>query len=277
MPSVLAHLPRLELGLPARWTDQDGPVLQRWLDNDRRLIATGGRVWDEWWVHWHGLATFWFGEAGVVRANPIGPGLEHDVCDVFTRAIVPMVLLARGFEALHASAVMDASGVIGLCGLSGTGKSTLAMALANCGSVHFADDTVVYRVIGGEPVAVGLPFTVRVDASAHAAAGRSPERSRNSNAASLSVPLKRIYQLARDASLDPVTPVILPVPPEKRFAALLAHAHPFEMGTTGRRRAFLENLMALARTVDVWECRFAPDLEALPSLTAVIRNHLSEA
>jgi hypothetical protein len=56
---------------------------------------------------------------------------------------------------------------------------------------------------------------------------------------------------------------------------LLAHAHPFDMGSDDRRRAFFENLMAFVRHVDVWECRFAPDLEALPSLAAEIQAHAS--
>jgi hypothetical protein len=49
------------------------------------------------------------------------------------------------------------------------------------------------------------------------------------------------------------------------------------MGGAGRQRDFLERLMTLTRTVDVWECRFAPDLGALRPLAAAIRGHAAGA
>lgn len=277
MASVLVSLPRLEVGPPASGeTLPLGPTLQRWEDGAGRLIATGGRGGDGWWMHWSGLATYRFGEAGDVSAEPIRAGLEREVHDIFTRAVMPVVLLARGFEVLHASAVLGPSGVIGLCGISGTGKSTLAFALTATGLPHYADDTVVYRLVGDQPVALSIPFPVRVEVPAHLAVGLGATPRPPSVGSSRSAPFKRIYQLARDATLDPLSPTFVPLPPEKRFPLLLAHAHPFDMGTRERRRAFLENLMTLARTVDVWECRFAPDLAALPSLAAAIRTHISQ-
>lgn len=268
---MVVPLPRLEVSEPETpGTDAPGPVLQRWEDNDGRVVATGGPSGDGWWMRWSGLATYWFGEAGNVRAEPMRPGLDPEVRDIFTRAVVPVVLLARGFEALHASAVLGPSGVIGFCGNSGTGKSTVAFAVSATGLHHFADDTVVYRVVGGQPVAASIPFPVRVDLSQHAAI---PDGRRSQNIRS--APIHRIYQLRRDATLDPPQPVFVEISPESRFQVALTHAHPFDMGTPARRRAFLENLMTLAALVEIWECRFAPDLEALPSLAASIRAHAS--
>ena len=63
------------------------------------------------------------------------------------------------------------------------------------------------------------------------------------------------------------------VPPAKRFDLLLTHAHPFDMGPPARRRAFITNVMTVARVVDVWECHFAPDVESLPSLAGAIKRH----
>ena len=79
------------------------------------------------------------------------------------------------------------------------------------------------------------------------------------------------------SSSTPAAPPSCDVPAARRFEVLLTHAHPFEMGSEDRRRAFIENLMTLARTVDVCECRFAPDLAALPSLADSIRRHAATA
>jgi hypothetical protein len=266
----------LDLGSPG----PDRPpsaVRQQWLDHEGRLIATGGRLGDAWWMHWRGLATFWFGDAGPVRAEPVRPELEQDLHDIFLRGVVPVVLLARGFEALHASAVVEPAGVIALCATSGTGKSTIALSIASAGARHFADDTVVYQVIGGRPVASGLPFPVRVEPDARQAVDLAERDSLSSMPSAGSAPFHRIYHLVRDSGLDPADPIFSPVPPERRFELLLAHAHPFDMGGEDRRRSFMEHLLTLARTVAVHECRFAPELAALPSLAAAIRAHAAGA
>jgi hypothetical protein len=241
---MVPALPALDIGSPG----PDRPssaVQQQWLDHEGRLIATGGRLGDAWWMHWRGLATFWFGDAGPVRAEPVRPELDDDLRDIFFRGVVPVVLLARGFEALHASAVVEPAGVIAL---SGTGKSTIALAIASAGARHFADDTVVYQVTGERPFASGLPFPVRVEGAARQAVDFVDADSSSSMSAAGSAPIHRVYHLVRDLSLDPADPIFAPVPPERRFELLLAHAHPFEMGGDDRRRSFMEHLLTLARS-----------------------------
>ena len=88
--------------------------------------------------------------------------------------------------------------------------------------------------------------------------------------------LTRVYLLKRDYGLAPSTPVFARIPAVERFERLLTHAHPFEMGGAARHREFLENVLSLARTVDVWECRFAPDLTALSRFAATVRAHIAE-
>jgi hypothetical protein len=255
-----------------------GDVRQRWFDNDGRLIASGGRGNDRcgnarWWMHWGGLSIFWFGDAGNVTAEPVTSDLAPQVRDAFARGVTPVVLLARGFEALHASGVLHPRGVIGFCGTSGTGKSTLALALSTRGLPHFADDTIVYEPAGPDrPLALALPSSVRVDSTARFAAG--PRRASSQQVPRAGwAPIHRIYHLVRDVTIEPRTPQLSPIDPARRFERLLAHAHPFEMGSDDRRRAFFKNLLAFAGHVEVWECRFAPALEALPSLAARIQEH----
>lgn len=253
-----------------------GAVMQRWLDNDGRLVATGGRLRGRWWMHWRGLATFWFTENGAVSAEPAAGAVESELRDVFVRGVVPTVMLARGFEAIHAGAILEAGGVVGVCANSGTGKSTIALALAASGAGHYADDTLLYSVSGGRPVASRLPFPVRVDASARAAVGMLPMEATNQKLLPSEAPIHRIYHLVRDDKLSPSRPLFVDVPVSARFEILLTHAHPFDMGDDDRRRAFVENLMTLAREVDICECRFAPDLAALPSLAESLRDHATK-
>ena len=247
--------------------------MQRWLDNEGRLVATGGRLRGCWWMHWRGLATFWFKEDGPVRAEPARGAVEADLRDIFVRGVAPTVMLARGFEGLHASALLEPGGVVGLCATSGTGKSTLSLALASSGAGHFADDTLMYRIADGRPIGFRLPFPVRVDASALAALSNRPALESVPGVLPREAPIHRIYHLVRDNSLDPTRPAFIPVPLSRRFEVLLTHAHPFDLGDEDRRRAFIENLMTLARTVEVCECRFAPDLAALPALADSLRGH----
>ena len=253
-----------------------GAVMQRWLDNEERLVATGGRLRGCWWMHWRGLATFWFNDEGAVRAEPAKGASESDLRDIFVRGVVPTVLLARGYEGLHAAAIVEAAGVIGLCATSGTGKSTISLALASSGASHFADDTLMYRVDVGTPIAQRLPFPVRVDAPARAALGDVDSSDPARASVPWQAPLHRIYHLVRDRNVDARRPEFVSIPVTRRFEVLLTHAHPLDMGDEERRRAFIENLMTLARTVEVCECRFAPDLAALPSLAESIRGHAAK-
>jgi len=250
--------------------------MQRWLDNEGRLVATGGRLRGRWWMHWRGLATFWFTEDGAVTAEPAKGATDAELRDIFVRGVVPTVMLARGFEALHAGAILEASGVVGLCANSGTGKSTISLALAASGAGHFADDTLLYRVDGDRAVATRLPFPIRVDGPARAALGGLPADAAGPTAMPGEAPIHRIYHLVRDEKLDPKRPAFASVPVSARFEVLLTHAHPFDMGDEDRRRAFIEHLMTLARNVEVCECRFAPDLAALPLLTESLRDHAAK-
>lgn len=249
-----------------------GRVRQQWFDNAARLVASGGRDLGLWWIHWHGLATFWFGDTGDVFVEPVAEGRLVQIDDVFARGVIPVVLLARGYEALHASAVEQAGGVTAFCARSGTGKSTLALAFAQSGPAHFADDTLLYDISKDGPVAFSLPFPVRVDDQARrAAATSSPETTVAQPPANATI--HRIYDLTRDDRLEPGVPRFAEIAAPRRFERLLAHAHPFEMAGDERRRAFTERLLALARDVEVWECRFAPSLDALRPLVDGIRRH----
>ena len=268
--------PRLDIEAPGVHSPEPpGVVAQQWVDHAGRLIATGGRTGSTWWMHWPELATFLFDDEGPVRARPARAGLQPTIRDSFVRGVTPVVLLSRGYEGLHASGIRCDRGLVGLVGASGTGKSTTAFALASLGADHFADDTVIYSVDDGAPLARRLPFPVRVESAAAQAIGAAPGQAEHPSPDT--APFVRIYQLVRDTSLDATRPALEPVSRERRFELLLAHAHPFDMGGAQRRRRFIESVMTLARDVDVWTCRFNPRLDALPVFAAALRDHIDRA
>jgi hypothetical protein len=131
----------------------------------------------------------------------------------------------------------------------------------------------VYRVVNARTMAFRLPSPIRVDAAGRQASAVTAIPESLLIPPATVAPLQRVYVLSRDASLNPATPTFSAVPVSRRFETLLTHAHPFEMGSETRRRAFIEHLMAVSAQTDVWHCRFAPSLDALPQLASQVRAH----
>ena len=109
-PRSLADLPELVIDRGHSTREPPARSRQTWRDNNGRLVATGGHEGQSWWMDWPGLATFRFGEQGPVVAAPVTHNRDVEIRDVFVRGVLPVVLLARGCEALHASAVAIGDG-----------------------------------------------------------------------------------------------------------------------------------------------------------------------
>jgi hypothetical protein len=268
--------PRLEISSrvchPAR--PDVGLVRQRWLDVHGALVATGGTNPDGWWMSWPHLATYTFGTEGDVLAYPAGGSNPENIADSYARGVLPIVLLAREYEALHASGVSCDGHLTAFCAASGTGKSSLALAVAAQSGEHWADDTVILQSTPGRLDGVSLPFPARVDDAVRSCLGDRARRVRVV-APGRRAPLRRVYLLVRDRAVDPLCPVFTDVPAAQRFARLLAHAHPFDLAAADRRRRMIERLMHAAATASVCELRFGPSLAALPTLAARVRDHMA--
>jgi hypothetical protein len=269
--------PRLDVSTSA-WhpvLPDGGPVRQHWRDADGSLVATGGADHDGWWMHWPALGTYVFGESGPVVAYPCPGSNRGALLDSYTRGVVPVVMLARGCEALHASAVLTAAGVVAFCALSGTGKSSLALALAVRGLPLWADDTVALAPDGDDVESVALPFPVRADDAVRTALGRPAEWPSVEPGGRR--PLCRVYFLTRDVTLDARCPELTPLSGGSRFERLLAHAHPFDLASDRRRRVMIERLLIIAGAIPMYELRFAPSLGHLPLLARSVSAHLCPA
>lgn len=239
-------------------------LARTWRDSDDRVCAEGYVGSQTWWMRWPGVATFRCDRAGQVEAFA-DAGIDPDrVLDLYERTLQPLALQALGWEALHASAVHLGDGVVAFCGERGTGKSTIAYALAARGYRQAADDTLVFEPAANTVEALVLPFVPRLRPEAAALLRPSGQNEGAiGSGSSTTVPLKAIVVLTRS---EEITPVMSRLEGGAAFAAILAHAHCFDPDDPVTRRRVLEHYLEAAAAVPVYSLRFAPGLEGLPRL-----------
>jgi hypothetical protein len=166
VPQPATGLPSLELELqtPAQledaWSGSASPRPWRGRLGDGEVFA----------VEWgrEGDLRFAYGERARFLLDRAGGHLgcapqnaqDFDWLRVLITRVLPNVSLARGREALHASAVETPTGVLAVAAPSGMGKSTLATEMLGRGCPLFADDTVVLERRDGEVLGhPGSPHT----------------------------------------------------------------------------------------------------------------------
>jgi hypothetical protein len=194
--------------------------------------------------------------------------------DTYHHCALPLILPALGTSVLHASGVVGPNGVAAFCGASGTGKSTIAAALARRGYALWADDAVAVDVAGPRPITIPLPFASRLrpDAArwlgdAGTGAGPTARRTRDEQP----TPLALLCMLRR--APDAREPVVI----ERLEAALacqaaLGHAYCFSVKDPAQKRRTIESYLVLTSRVPAYEVRFRPDLEQLPTLLDAIEG-----
>src|SRR3990172_8170301 len=82
-----------------------------WRDPEGRPSAYGYGDGEGWMIAVPGVAAFRFGAYGGVAAAGYPGAGRRRICEVYHRAILPLVLQYRGREVLHASAVFTPRGV----------------------------------------------------------------------------------------------------------------------------------------------------------------------
>ena len=220
-------------------------------------------------VEWPDLAVFAFVPGGSDVQVWLGPEARHEeVGDVFRRRLLPIILQAGAWQALHASAVRGPGGAIALCGRSTAGKSTLAYALAQAGWPQLADDALLFRQDAGRIWTRGLPFVPRLRRDARERFGEPP----GAEPFDTDLPLRALCLLTRDASLtDPI--VLRPVPPSEAFSAVLAHAHCFNPLDPAHTARLVADYMTFAKAVPVVHLHYKGGLAHLPEVVAAISEY----
>jgi hypothetical protein len=243
-------------------------------DDHRNVLAYCRSVSGVLHVDVPDLASFTYERgANDVTAVPHGPLPATVIRETFHHCVLPLMLPALGTSVLHASAVADADGVTALCAPSGTGKSTLAVALARRGYSLFADDAVAIDTATTVPTAIPLPFTIRLrpeSARFFGSSGRGDLRIA-AGANGERRPLKRLCFLRRAAGA-PVT--VERLDPASACQAALGHACCFSATDPVQKRQTIESYLSIVARVPACEIRFRPGLEQLPAVLDAIAEIL---
>lgn len=168
-----------------------------------------------------------------------------------------------GFLPIHAAAVAFQSGAVLLPGVSGSGKSSTAAALAVAGGRLMADDLVLVRRSGGGPVVLGWARRVRLDADslarlARIAPGAFP-------AAGCEPPEPCPPRLLLFPQVRPDAPCALePIPERVALGELIACS--FLAGDRERTAQRLAGLGELVRAAPAFRLRLGRDVERVPEL-----------
>ncbi|MBI2160005.1 MAG: hypothetical protein HYU25_06475 [Candidatus Rokubacteria bacterium] len=136
------------LRTPGRW-------LYHWrLPNGERWLSCAKRD-AQYLLRFEELADFLISRGGkriACYALPDTP--DATVRHLFLDQVIPLVLNARGIEALHASAVRTPYGAWAFIGEAGWGKSTLAASFAGSGFTPLSDDCLALAETEGDIVGV---------------------------------------------------------------------------------------------------------------------------
>jgi hypothetical protein len=253
------------------------PRAEVWRDNDGAVCAYGQVLGEEYWMHLPRLASFRLSPVAdeVTAVVPSGTSQEL-VFDAYRRSVLPMALQVRGREVLHASAVRTPQGVLALCGISETGKSTIAFGLSLRGHQLWADDAVAFEISSGEATVHSLPFEIRLrpaPARWFEVDAVSPPKDLPFRAET--APLAAVCVLRRnDGAGSPVA--VRRLSSAGAFAAVLAYAYCFTLQDLERKRRMMSHYLGLVATVPILDVCFETGLANVPAILDAIEQALGE-
>jgi hypothetical protein len=237
-------------------------------------------------MHLSEIASYSFNSLGTeVEAHPEPNVSDRLVVDVYRRTVVPMILQVHGYEVLHASAIQMRQTIVAFCGMSETGKSTLAYGLSRAdGCRLWADDSLVFRQHGKEFGAVALPFSTRLrEPSARFFGENRPINGGDSDwedfdgTIGLPVPVSAVCPLVRDSELDADRVVaVRRLPTDESLVYALFNANCFSFEDSARKKETLELYLDFASQVPFYEIRFRPGFEYIERVIDEVARILKE-
>jgi hypothetical protein len=249
------------------------PGIEVWRDNEGLICAYGEMLGEECHMHLPGLASFRFSAGGDEIAAVVPASIREEcVVDAYLRKVLPMALQVGGREVLHASAVRSPAGVIGLCAVSETGKSTIAYALSQQGYHLWADDALVFDISERGGRAISLPFEVRLRPGV--CEFFKVNKSRANRLASSegltfdtkTAPLAAICVLNKFKNRNAPAVSLRRISGSEAFAGVLTHAHCFSFEDVERKSRMMQNYLNLVATTPIFELSFQTGLANLPEI-----------
>jgi hypothetical protein len=239
--------------------EESDPDVEVWRHHDGTVTAYGASRAGEHWMRLPGVASFHFrADSDVVGAFPEDRAAESLVEDAFRRAVLPMALQVLGREVLHASGVRTPRGIVALCAVAETGKSTVAYGLSRRpGYTLWADDAVAFELRGDGVAALPVPFTLRLrpQSAAYFGGGATVEVVEPEG----EPPLAAVCVLERSEEVG-----VERIASAEAFAAVLTHAYCFTLADPERNRRMMETYLELVTRVPVLRVRLVDGLERLP-------------
>jgi hypothetical protein len=209
---------------------------------------------------------------GEVIGRPRSPHLRIPLEMEFLEVALAVVLHPRGVPVLHGATISIDGGAVGLLATSGSGKSSLAIALLMQGCALLSDD--VFAVHGSEHLIWPGHFGMRIHADTAAALlpvdsyrplfpgyeqGKYVTNVRRwGRVSETPLPLRALYLVDAQAGMPDARITSL-----RGFAALRALVDA-ELGRFGDQAARFSRLSELARDVPVRRLSFPRDYTALP-------------
>src|SRR5436190_2130644 len=213
-----------------------------------------------------------------VRATVRSSADMDIVEDAFRRMVTPMVLQVRGLEILHASAALVDGRVAAFCGVSESGKSTVAYAFSRQGHGLWADDAVGFEAEGGGIAATPFPFRLRLRPASEGffrGAGRDQYLDGALRVAKRSwepAPLGALFALAGRERSEVLE--VERMAPSRAFAVILEHAYCFSLADARRKRQMMRNYLLLVHRIPASAVRLPAGLghieESVRTLAALL-------
>ncbi len=242
--------------------------VEMWHDHDGTVAAFGQTVGGQRWMHLPNVASFRFSDAEDEIVAEAFPDADTKlIVDAFYRSIVPMALQARGQEVLHASAVKMPPGVVALCAVSHTGKSTIGFGLGQRGYPLWADDALCFESTANQVNAIPLPFKIRLRTQSAAFFGCASEPDdspwEDLDPTAQPIPLAAVCVLKRLPAQHESVVEVEALSSAQAFAAVLAHAYCFSLQDMDHKRRMMQHYLELVTLTPVFEVRFKAGLEHL--------------
>ena len=252
---------------------------EAWRDHEGMIYAYGQVLGNDHWMHLPGLASFRFSSHGEeVAAAVTGAEPDELVLEAFHRRVLPMAVQVRGREVLHASAIRGPLGVVTFCGVTHSGKSTIAFGLNQRGYSLWADDMVAFEVSDRGAVAVSLPFRPRLRKSAaelfavDTTVGMIP-RYDAAPPGTDTAPLAIVCILRKESAAASAV-AIRRLSSADAFATVLDHACCFLPQAAERKRLMVRHYLELVAVTPIFEVCFQPGLANLPVILDEIEQLL---